>query len=1157
MDGSLSQRARYLPSGRVAWGTFLPLAIGTAVLALAMGAGMNWLVQRGWYLIFLVPAFTGAFAGFLVFLAVKNGKCRSPAVGMIFGFSIGVFLYGGYLYFGMLSLAGADAAMRLDLLPKYILFRLHTDTSHDVARPDERSSLPDPLFNGMKFIVEGGMVLLFTVAAGNRRSRRAFCERCGTWKKQDLAVFPPGNGKTIAGWLSQGELGRLSVLDSYSPRGRDRRATLVALERCEDSGAEPCPVYLAVKDVSKAGATGRFDSGFGKLRVNRLELSPDEVVELAPLFPATVTLSPPVAGIGTAIAEPPPIGRQAFIEVKPLPPNEARKVLSRAGIGIAAILVLLILPVFYVSIGGVFAGIYLSKVTQWLDHKPVDSAQLVEGLALAGGSLVMAIFSGIVGLRNSGVAGNLYFRFLSRKAITTRTDRWVDPERSGDLPTHFVQVVPRKNWGTMKLETATDTGFLQIDHRRKELRFEGDVDRYRIPAAAITGCSIATYATSASSNLRYFVVVIQGNTTAGPWEAPISLRQTNWLAPRDHRRRSAEMLLSQITPLLSLPPGMALDGEDAAALPYFGAGATQLLKPRVGWFSRFGLRLTIVGIAIVVGLWRAGEARHEREKRLGQIAGQRFDLEPGEKTSRLPLTLTNVRLNQQIIPVAPYYADGGDWTVFDCATVDDSGAAFTVAVEKAKLLAQQTKIGFTQVALLPGTRVSGIKLVEALAKTLKQEAPITRSAQPLKTVKFGASFLGEHFGSPEQGLKPDTGTWTATAWSIENEGLEGEIYFNYDLASGRAEFAGTAGDSDADALQGIASAVRDGPRPPRSEQNDPNFTNNGPTVVDLQLIPDSLNKRAIFARGGKLLTYFGTKGPATVYAINLDSSRQRITLGQFDGGVTSVICADSQHLLVSENVGSDAMTFGPTLEQRVWWIDRGTGTRNQLTGPWSSHGSIIGQERLSPDGRYAEISSLSGTILDEKRTSVMFVMDLQNKTSVKVAVESVFPVGWTGTGASLRALVRKRNENNSFETLSVDPVTGNVLPVSAQNDLDQAVSPDGQSRFVIEPKVGVTIQPVGGGQAHTFTFNEDDRRFGLKENISWLSPRYLRFFTAKEGFIDLATMKMGYLPTVDNTDLGQSFQYSGDFRWTLAYGKEGIKLGRVVVPDAGDVPTGH
>jgi hypothetical protein len=314
---------------------------------------------------------------------------------------------------------------------------------------------------------------------------------------------------------------------------------------------------------------------------------------------------------------------------------------------------------------------------------------------------------------------------LSRRSIGPRKDKWVDPDRPGDLPTYFTQVVPRKNWGTMMLETASDTGFLQIDHRRKEIRFEGDIERFRIPAAAITDCSIATYSTSASSNLKYYVLVIQGRTAAGPWEAPISLRPTDWLPPKFHRRLSAEMLRDQIVPLLAASGALAPAPEAASVVQPFSGTEPQELKPRVGMFSRIGLRLLISLLAIAFFAWRANMLRHEHEKLL-RITGMNQDPEPGDKTARLQLAVTNVRYNQQITDDAPYYRDGGDWTVFDCSANEDSGAAFTVAIEKPKYLPPPMKMGFSQAAILPGDRESGAKFISALAAALKVGAPATR-----------------------------------------------------------------------------------------------------------------------------------------------------------------------------------------------------------------------------------------------------------------------------------------------------------------------------------------------------------------------------------------------------------------------------------------------
>jgi hypothetical protein len=418
--------------------------------------------------------------------------------------------------------------------------------------------------------------------------------------------------------------------------------------------------------------------------------------------------------------------------------------------------------------------------------------------------------------------------------------------------------------------------------------------------------------------------------------------------------------------------------------------------------------------------------------------------------------------------------------------------------------------------------------------------------------------MGEDFGSPEQGLREGTGTWAATSWSYESDGLEGEVYFNYDLRGARAEIAGTTAESDSDALEAIATAVRDGPRPPRSQVNDPNFTNDGPKVVDVRLIPDSLMTTAGFAPGGRLLILWNRKASAAVSAITLDDSRDRTTLARFDGAVNFVICADANanSVIVDENAGSDSLAFGGNATHRIWWINRTTGTRNQITGPWGSRGYAIGNGRLSPDGRYLAISSLSGTVLDQNRVSNLFLVDMRDGKSVQANGDNLFPMGWRGIGGDLRELVRHFLRTGS-KTLAVDPQTGNVTPISSESDSDRAVSPDGQWKFVVQPNVSVTFEPIGGGQNRIFTFSEVDRRFALPDNISWLGPRYLRFSMTREGFIDLATMKMGYLPTVDGAEDGPVFQFSSDFRWALFHGKDGVSLGRVVAPGARPVATDH
>src|SRR5271165_5008686 len=120
MTAAPSPRPRYRPSRRVDWKRFLPWALFTACLALALAAGMNWLFQRGWYWFIAVAFFAAAIAAGFISTAVGAGRCRFPAFGLLFGFSIGLLLYGGDFYFGMISLVGPEAITRLGRFPRYI-----------------------------------------------------------------------------------------------------------------------------------------------------------------------------------------------------------------------------------------------------------------------------------------------------------------------------------------------------------------------------------------------------------------------------------------------------------------------------------------------------------------------------------------------------------------------------------------------------------------------------------------------------------------------------------------------------------------------------------------------------------------------------------------------------------------------------------------------------------------------------------------------------------------------------------------------------------------------------------------------------------------------------------------------------------------------------
>jgi hypothetical protein len=1204
MQSQRPQRSSYRPSGRVDWPRFIPWALLIFLVALLIGAGLNWLYSTGWYIL-PVPILLGLFAGILVFLAVSRGNCRSPFVGTLFGFLTGILIYGGYFYFGMLSMLGPSAAARLDLLPRYIAMRARTDTTHDVSDSRRNYVAPDPYMNAFRYSFESLWILTFTTAAGYRRSRRSFCEQCGKWKHQDLAFFPPGNGRTIAGWLTDGTLHYLADVPPYSPAGRNRQSTLVALERCQP--AQPgCAYYLAVKDATTSSGLGRFDGAFGRVRLPRVELSPDEVAALIPVFPAnepppTPSTSPSKSPAAAApVTAPGKSTRQnsELIEVLPIPPHEAHQVLTPLHITIANLLGLWILPAFYGGIIGCFVGFHY--ITQELNPRLTGPSHLLWWLIFTAASAFAAIFTGFVGLRNPGFAGNLYFKFLSRRSIARRPQKWVDLANTGGSPIYFVQVVPRQNWGTMKWETATDTGFLQIDAARNELRFEGDLHRYRIPTAAITDFSIASY--GITQRIKYYVVLLQGLTASGPWEAPISLRPTNIFAAKDHRQQSAQMLYDQIAAVLpaanasfaqsspanesvaqtwptpqtqglyagTIPPAAAAQTSPPPlppAMPAYPLPATpdyahlrpSDLKPRTVWGPRIIWRLALFVLVVSIAIWRGAyvaRPRIQQRTRVAQMMSAQ-SREPGPSAPRLPLTIKNLYFNQQLTETAPNHQPGGDWTILECTTSDNS-AGFTLAIENKTPItpggATSFQFKFTNLALLPSDRNTGANLIAQLAKTLNQPNPTVESPQPLTTTKYSAQVLGDNLGDPHVGLQPGRGSWTAIDWTIEQDGLGGQIFFNYNLYTRSAELVG----ANSDAIEAIASAIRDGPRPPRSEQNDPTFTSNAPILTDLKLIPGTKDCSGQFSRTGNLLLFDGGATPVTVHALDLRADRRLISIAQLDGRARSINSSDldDNHFLIVETANADPLALGQEPEHRVWWLDRSTGQRTQLKGPWGTTGNAFGPQPISPDAKYCAICASSGTILDTRRSMSLYLVNLQTGDSVKVDGDRLTSGAWQGTGESLQ-FIASRFDAGQSQYFSIDPKTGHSSPTLNPSALDQTLSPDGKLIFHLDPKKSLTITPTPAGPSRTLTFAPLDRRFAFPGNFQWLSPRYIAFTTTHECFIDADQMKVGYLPAptskpITDDEDEEGYQFDRNFKWALAYTADGLTLGRVVTPQ--DIP---
>ncbi len=278
------------------------------------------------------------------------------------------------------------------------------------------------------------------------------------------------------------------------------------------------------------------------LLVNKVELRPKEIGALAASFPGlkgTIDAHPrqfaetqqAAIEIGQA-TDPNVTGRgQRLATIKPVEAEDAGRVLTRKNAIVQTIIV----------IGSIFGGFGLAfapgTIMFNLQPKPPD---WVFGVAV-GWMFLCLVLNLFWMLFFPTYFTSRYMLWQTRNAFEYRPSPAVDL-KNPDL--FFVDIVPRINWGKQMMENATDIGFLELNAAKRELIFEGDRERYWMPAESILeikhefwGESVQ-HALQSTPNLNHLVVV-RAMTADGPWETWFSRRQ-NTFKMRTANRRLAD-----------------------------------------------------------------------------------------------------------------------------------------------------------------------------------------------------------------------------------------------------------------------------------------------------------------------------------------------------------------------------------------------------------------------------------------------------------------------------------------------------------------------------------------------------------------------------------------------------------------------------------------
>jgi hypothetical protein len=158
-----------------------------------------------------------------------------------------------------------------------------------------------------------------------------------------------------------------------------------------------------------------------------------------------------------------------------------------------------------------------------------------------------------------------YLRWLRE-----RIERRPDPIVAADHPDAlFVQIIPRENWKVSMGENASDLGLLVIDHKREELRYEGDVERWIVPAECVRSFKLRSFTppNGVSFLNQFTVVLLQVELDDRDiWESPLAAQPIHfemWTPAK--RRRGAELLRDAIGHLVD--PDLYPLVEDAALWP--------------------------------------------------------------------------------------------------------------------------------------------------------------------------------------------------------------------------------------------------------------------------------------------------------------------------------------------------------------------------------------------------------------------------------------------------------------------------------------------------------------------------------------------------------------------------------------------------------------
>jgi len=507
-------------------------------------------------------------------------------------------------------------------------------------------------------------------------------------------------------------------------------------------------------------------------------------------------------------------------------------------------------------------------------------------------------------------------------------------------------------------------------------------------------------------------------------------------------------------------------------------------------------------------------------------AEARTDGEPTQP-AHVDFTITAVHEKQKPLAHAPFRASGGPWTFLDCRAARHPRITFTVGLReqipaRAVLAVQDGRSGSRFVTWFH-TAFPG-RLPKVLAQSHTPEALLIH-----------ALGLGEHMGrNPNGEFEGTEGSWTATKWFLEYDGRSAEVFFNYSLTERKGEFSEKDAGYRDDLLAILASALRDGTRPQRAPETDPNLTSVGPRLGKPRRLLSHLATRYAFSPKGRFAV---CQDGTVIRAVRLGAHEARpFEIARFEHAPWDFrVLNEDLRLIVEEGIPQEPGVRNLGDNTCMWWVSP---NQKRLLHGWEKDLDLA-EAAVSPDYRFVAFERWYGN--GERRTKFLNILD-RTTGVMRTAASQGRPlsvVGWKRTEAGLRAVARmprvRSDTKQQPESYLIEPVTGRMQRQYDEPALagDELLSPDGKYRVQLD-KDRLTVTTVASGQKRGFVFHGDNRRFLIDDCIEWVSPRYLRFNGPRLAFIDATTMKMSFASPAERThQRPTAYKFSSDLRWVL------------------------